>query len=151
MGRRKKSRKSVYNNSRNISNVINILAEKNIRKRFTKCTGVENPTELRISYFTRQEMIDKYAKEYAFWSYERCMNKLPTSKIKIAEKFLASRVRIIVITHIREKFSNDKEMLAAIYITSKQFHCDYYGEEMDNFMDHLLCAEEEKKLLDKFL
>lgn len=128
----------------NMTPRVAMQAERNIRARYTACTGVQNPRVMELALFTRQEQIDKYAKEYAFWSYEGHMKEMPDNAIEIAEKTLAASAHIKTMSHIKQKYIDDEEMLAEIYHTSIKFHLEYYGEEMDNLMSLMFRVDERK-------
>ncbi len=112
--------------------------ELKLRKKFSEWMGISDPTKRTFAFFTPGEMIEKYAKEFAFWSAEAYMSSMLKNANDYAKKHLASRARIHVMKQIKHKFIDDDDMLEAIYHESQYYHKEYNGYEMDNMSKLLL-------------
>lgn len=131
-------RKQKRANSTRLTQNSYVKAELNIRARFSKWMNIEDPTKLEYAYFTKSELIDKYAKEIAFWICESHISEVPCDPVLLAEKMLANQTYGGVIDITKRKFKNDLDMLTTICNKSLEYHKLYSGKDMDPLYQSLL-------------
>lgn len=144
--RSKKSKNKTLNKKyKPITYEDSIKAELNIRKRYGEWMGIDDPTKIEYAFFTDDELIEKYAKEFAFWSSEHHLDGFPEESIIFVEKQMAAHGFINTIKIIKKKFKDNDHMLKAIYLRSLEYHKEYCGKIMDDISQLLYCVDESKK------
>ena len=85
-------------------------ANRELKRRYEIFTGV-NPNDTSFSTFTKEEQIERYAKNLAFWYMENCdarvgLRKAPSNPKWVAKAFLTAKGERSIRNRIDEKFTS---------------------------------------------
>lgn len=118
--------------SRETTEQTYIDAELELRKKYTEFTGVDVSESFEIGLFTRDEQIDKYAKEISFWSSRWLFNdKIMTSPHWDATNRLMQNGELATMKHMCEFYKNDEEMQNDIMTSANILYMAKFRQPMN--------------------